>query len=263
MRKPRHETPFAFVLALLWVLHAPAFADSPDDDWLVRHSEAIASSGRIHLHAHSTRVDPALAVQAADALARMEAALGRPFDEATYGPRVKIFVSSSIRVSHVWRGYAHRQDPRPYVFLAPFAAEGALDGSNATYAHELAHLLTWRYSSHSLREGLADYLALQLHPGAAVGPVPANATGRIAPNSFADVLGTTLPAPPAITQDRATRTGYYLASRRFVQYLIAERGMQVFLQLYDAADPEPAYQRLYGADRTVLVERALRPSRKD
>lgn len=79
-------------------------------------------------------------------------------------------VTTKVRVSHVWQGYAHQADPRAVIFLNPRAYHGARTGSNATLAHELTHLFTWRYGSHSLREGLADFVARAVMPGAAVGP---------------------------------------------------------------------------------------------
>jgi len=154
----------------------------------------------------------------------------------------------------VWRGYEHPSDPKAVLFLNPRVAEAALGGANATYAHELAHLLTWRFHSHTLREGLADYLALQLHPGAAVGP---NIQGYASPPSVApeieDYLGTTKAPPIAVTSDIAFRRAYYYASYRFVRYLIERAGIAVFLTLYDAKDPESEFQRLYGAGRKELV----------
>src|ERR1043165_7206207 len=125
--------------------HAQRRVATPDG-LIVREAQLAASSGRIDLFQHGiVAVDPKLAEAAERALARMEGLLGRKLDEATLGPRVRIYVSSSTVVSHVWRGYSHPSDPQGAVFLNPRVAEAALRGTNATSAPELAPLLAWRY----------------------------------------------------------------------------------------------------------------------
>lgn len=224
------------------------------DEQILREAEKVASGARVDLYQHGVVVDPALAGLAEQALVRMEALLGRPLDEATLGPRVRVVVSSMTVVSHVWRMYEHPRDPRAIVFLNPLVAQLALRGTNATYAHELAHLLTWRYYSHTLREGLADYLALQLHPGAGVGP---NREGYGSPppvsGEVLGYLGTTRPPPDALMTDAAFRRAYYFASHRFVHYLIRRGGMATFLRLYDAPEPNAQVLPLYGATLADLV----------
>jgi hypothetical protein len=125
------------------------------------------------------------------AYSALEGLVGRKLDTATLGPKIRIYVSSAVTVSHLWRGYNHPQDPKGIVFLNPWVYQAALRGTNATYAHEMAHLFTWRYRSHTLREGLADYLALQIHPGAGVGPNDSgyDAHGTI-PADMVEYLGT-------------------------------------------------------------------------
>jgi hypothetical protein len=132
------------------------------DEQIVREAQLVASGARVDLFQHGLVVDPGLVEVAERALTRMEELLGQRLDESTLGPRIRIYVAAGTAVSHVWRGYEHRSDPKAMLFLNPKVAQLALTGANATYAHELAHLLTWRYYSHTLREGLADYLALQI-----------------------------------------------------------------------------------------------------
>jgi hypothetical protein len=239
------------------LLAAPAPGQRPgvvSDDQIVREARLVASGARVDLYEHGVGVDRGLVAAAERALVRMEELLGRRLDEATLGPRVRIYVAASISVSHVWRGYDHPRDPQPVIFLNPKVAGLALSGKNATYAHELAHLLTWRYHSHTLREGLADYLALQVHPGAGVGP---NAGGHAVqlpvPQEIVGYLGTTRAAPPEARNDINFRRAYYHASFRFVRLLIERRGMATFLELYGEADPEAAFPRLYGASRAELA----------
>lgn len=225
----------------------------------MREAQRVASGARVDLYHYGVEADPALAELAERALSRMEALLGRRLDDATLGSRVRVYVAAGITVSHVWRGYEHPSDPKAIVLLNPRVAKLALSGENATYAHELAHLLTWRYTSHTLREGLADYLALQIHPNAGVGP---NFSGYAFPPSVPqelDVyLGTTRAPPEAVRTDTRFRQAYYYASYRFVRFLIERGGMATFLELYDARDPESEFPRLYGATRADLAAAAAK-----
>jgi hypothetical protein len=224
------------------------------DDQIVRESMLVASGNRVALYQHGLVVDPALLHVAEEDLPRMEALLGLKFDEATFGRKIRIYVSASIAVSHVWRGYELPRDPRAIILLNPMVARLAITGANATLTHEMTHLLTWRYHSHTLREGIADYVALSLHPGAGVGP---NVQGYGAPPTVRPevekYLGTTMSPPDAAESDREFRKEYYFASYRFVKFLIERKGIPVFLQLYNSKDPQAAFPDLYGAGRAELV----------
>jgi len=187
---------------------------------------------------------------------RLELLTGRNLDVATLGPKIRIYVADFQGPSHVWGGYSHPQDPRGIIFLNRRAYEGAMRGTNATYAHEMAHLFTWRYASHTLREGFADYLALEIHPGAAVGPHAGQKETVPIDPVIADYLGATRAPPPEVTAGAQFRRMYYVASYRFVKFLIARAGMETFLKLYDSSDPEAEYARLYGASRAELVRLA-------
>jgi hypothetical protein len=229
------------------------------DEQIIQEAKLVASGARIDLFQHGVAVDAPLVEAAERALTAMEELLGRRLDESTLGSRIRIYVAAGTAVSHVWRGYEHRSDPKALVFLNPKVASLALTGANATYAHELAHLLTWRYSSHTLREGLADYLALRIHPGAGVGPNFAGfASPPSVPSEIGGYLGTTRAPPDAVRNDVVFRRAYYFASYRFVRYLIERGGMATFLELYDAREPEQAFARLYGATREELVAAAAK-----
>lgn len=257
------RTVLALPVAALLVAALPGAATAPEspslDARIVAESTLVHDGERVSIHAHGgARPDEALLERAESALSRMERLLGRTLDVETLGPEVHLHVSPETTVSHVWAGYGHRDDPRPIVFLNPKIARLAVAGANATYAHELAHLLTWRFHSHTLREGLADWLALELHPDAAVGPNAAGAERPVAiPPAVRELLGTTQPPPDAVRDDAAFRRAYYAASRAFVAHLVALRGIETFLALYDAPDPEPLYLERYGASRAALVEAAL------
>ena len=239
-------------------VRAQAWGGNPDAR-IVEEARLVASGTRVDLYEHGIRADRALVAASERAIVRMEELLGRKLDEATLGPRIRIYVSASTKISHLWRGYRHPSDPRPFVFLNPRVADLAVSGVNATYAHELAHLLTWRYRSHTLREGLADYLALQLHPRAAVGPNFYGDTSPPAvPPEVEEYLGTTRPAPDAVISDAQFRRAYYYASYRFVRYLVGRAGMETFMKLYDAEDPGAEVSRLYGASLPELVAAAAK-----
>src|SRR5205085_2531627 len=139
----------------------------------------------------------------------------------TLGPKVRIYVSNSVPVSHLWRGYGHPRDPRGIVFLNQRAYTGALNGRNSTYVHELTHIFTWRYRSLTLREGFADYVAQRLMPVSAVGPNAdtGDLPAAIAPEVL-EQLGTTQPPPEWVTNDPARRALFYATSYRFVRYLV-------------------------------------------
>lgn len=243
----------AFLYLAAPLAHSQRRGAVPDEQ-IVREAQFVTSAARVDLFQHGIVVDPALGEAAQSALARMEELLGRRLDESTLGPRVRIYVSASTTVSHVWRGYEHPSDPKAVLFLNPLVAAAALRGANATYAHELAHLLTWRFYSHTLREGLADYLALQIHPGAGVGPNNQGyASPPRVPPELEEYLGTTKAPPPELMSDATFRRAYYFASYRFVRFLIERAGLAVFLKLYEAKDPESEFQRLYGASRRELI----------
>jgi hypothetical protein len=230
---------------------------SANDADIVHHAVLVVSGDHVEIFQLGVSVAPAFLKTAEDAYRQLEALTGRPLDTATLGLKVRIYVADAVTISHVWRGYQHPKDPKGLVFLSPRVYQAALRGTDATYAHEMAHLFTWRYHSHTLREGLADYLALKIHPGAGVGP---NADGygglsRIPPEVI-DHLGTTKPAPSWLTRDPYYRRVYYFASYRFVKYLIDKAGMDVFMKLYDSDSPETEFAKLYGAAREELIRLA-------
>lgn len=240
----------------LWV-HAQPMPRATDAQ-IMREARLVASSGRVDLYEHRVSVDPSLAAASDRAISQMESLLGRRWDASTLGERVSVYISAETRVSHVLGGYEHQNNPRAVLFLNPLVGRLALSGKNATYAHELGHLLTWRFYSHTLREGLADYLALQLHPGAGVGP---NREGYanyppLAPG-VPELLGTTEAPPTSLVHDQAFRESYYASSYRLVRYLVELKGLPTFLELYAAREPEAAFKLLYGQDRIALVAAAL------
>jgi len=253
------EFAVAFGVTILFAAHSvPAKrVQTVDDAQIVDGASLVASGERVEVFQHGVDVDPDFLRVCEQAYGRIEALTGRKLDTSTLGPKVRIYVSSAVVISHVWKGYDHPQDPRGIMFLNPRVYEAALRGTNATYAHEMSHLFTWRFHSHTLREGLAGYLALQLHPGASVGP---NVDGYDAsmriPAEIVDYLGTKRPPPDWLVSDAARRRAYYYASYRFVKFLIDREGMRAFLTLYEAEDPQAEFTKRYKNSREELVRMA-------
>jgi hypothetical protein len=143
-------------------------------------------------------------------------------------------------------------DPRAVIFLNPRAYHGARSGSNATLAHELTHLFTWRYSSHSLREGLADFVARAVMPGASVGPNGPNVEpARVA--WALTYLGSDQPAPSEVTTDLEFRRLYYLSSYLLVKALVERTSMRAFLEFYEGAYSDAAFESTFGIGRRRLI----------
>jgi hypothetical protein len=196
-----------FVCVAVFFASHPVSAQRPrsvSDAQIIEEATLVASGERVELFQHSVQVDPAFLRLVEQAYRRLETLTGRTFDTVTLGPKIRIYVSSAVTVSHVWRGYDHPREPRGIVFLNARVYGAALRGANATYVHEMAHLLTWRYHSHTLREGLVDYLALQVHPGAGVGPnVDGYDWSSPIPSDVVAYLGTTRPPPSWLVSDSA------------------------------------------------------------
>ncbi len=176
------------------------------------------------------------------------------YDHQQLGDKIKIYCADAINVSHVYGGYLQAKDPLGYIFLNPRSAYGAIQGMNATYVHELTHLFTWNFYSHTLREGLADFVASSLHQGAAIGPVPSDFA---LPNSsfarYSKYWATTKTPPRKLKTDIDFRRGYYFSCRLFVKYLIEKYGIAAFMQLYASPEPELGIETLYCQSRQTLV----------
>lgn len=221
--------------------------------------QRLAVQGRVELWADGAQPDTQLARLADEALAQLEALTGLRWAERAGERPLRLVVSARTRFSHVQGGYDPHAPFEPTLYLNPRVAAEAVAGRDATYVHEIAHLLTDRFASHTLREGLADHLALQLLPGRAVGPNDAvRALDAALRDELLPLLGTSQPPPAAILQDPRRRAAYYAASQGFVSHLVAQGGLALFLQLYASQEPEAAYAFVYGQSREELLRAAFR-----
>jgi hypothetical protein len=251
-----------FLTAILLLFSANAYTAVPgrsiSDEQIVAQGELVAAGDHVEIYRHGFNVDPAFLRVMESAYDRVQDVTGLKLDSETLGPKVRVYVSYALGVSHVWRGYQHPTDPKAIIFLNPRVYHGTMSGKNATHVHELTHLFTWRYHSHTLREGIADYVALKVFPGAAVGPNPApDARPVDVPAEVLEYLGTTKPPPQWVSTDPVRRSAYYFASYRFVKYLVEAKGMETFLKLYASETPETEIEVLYGVERKQAVQTAL------
>lgn len=232
---------------------------SVSDEQIVAQGRLVASGSYVEIYQHGVKVDPSFLKVMENVYEQVETVTGLKLDKATLGPKVRVYVSDSVRESHVWKGYQHPSDPRGIIFLNPRVYQGAMSSKNATHIHELTHLFTWNYKSHTLREGIADYIALTILPKAAVGPNPGGdeAPPEIPPEIL-EYLGTTKTPPGWLSTDLVRRRAYYFASYRFVKYLIEMKGIETFMKLYASENPEIAIRNLYGISREEVVQAAFR-----
>jgi len=226
------------------------------DEQIVQESDLVAVGKHIELYQHRMKVDPAFLKVNEDAYQQVEQLLGVKLDTATLGPKVRIYVSDIPSVCHVWKGYNHPQDPKGMIFLHRKGYLGAMRGFNAAYIHELVHLFMWRYHSHTLREGFAEYIALKILP-AGTHASPAGSDWPVAiPADVTEYLGTTKSPPHWITTDPAKRRVYYLASYRLVKYLVEAKGLEAFSRLYNSESPEAEIGKSYGITREEAIRAA-------
>ncbi len=229
-----------------------------NDEQILVQAKRVARGELVEVYRHGIDVEGAKFLRFAEEGYRgIEKVTGLKLDTATLGPRIQIVVSASAAVSHVWRGDDHPKDPRGVVFLSAMAYRGAMKRNNATYLHEMTHLFTWRFRSHTLREGLADWVALAVLPGTGVGPNPNGYDPKTAvPPLIADYLGTTKTPPDWLLLDADRRTAYYFASYRFVKRLIELKDVATFMHLYNSHSPEADIVTLYGMTREAAARAA-------
>ncbi len=74
---------------------------NPDERVLSR-ATLVDQSDRVEIYSDGLSVDADFVKTIDEACAAIEALLGRPYDAATLGKKIKVVASSGVRVSHVW-----------------------------------------------------------------------------------------------------------------------------------------------------------------
>lgn len=222
------------------------------DAIVLNKAKLVSQTDRVEVYRDDMDVEEGLIAAIDQFYVAIESQLGRKFDVATLGKKIKVVVSNNVRVSHVWRGYQHMNDPQAVIFLNARAYNGFKTKSNATLVHEMTHLFTWRYNSHSLREGIADYVARAVMPGTAVGPNEANVTITRVDWAF-KYLGSNHPAPSELTTDAEFRKQYYFLSYVFVKALIEKTSMAEFLKFYDSPYSDNLFESTFKVKRLDLI----------
>jgi hypothetical protein len=243
-----------FIVIAVLFSALPTYAQRRDnpDATILNRAKLVSQTDRIEVYRDDGDVDEGGASAVDYLYMAIENKLGKKFDTDTLGKKVKVIVSNHVRVSHVWRGYQHMSDPQAVIFLNLRAYNGFKSKTNATLVHEMTHLFTWRYNSHSLREGIADYVARAVMPNTAVGPNDANAVSTPVDWAF-KYLGSNMPAPLELTTDAEFRKNYYFSSYIFVKALIERTSMTDFLKFYESSYSDALFESTFKIKRLDLI----------
>lgn len=268
-----NRTALIALASLLGAAPLPAQTAAADAALLDRLAGSASrhAAGDVVVLAEPGTLTPAEADRFAETMARgvdaISALLGRGLDRERYGTdTLYVVISDAVTVSHVFGAYEHPAHPRPYLFLAP---DRVRDGT-APYLHEATHLLAWRFGSLSLREGFASYVEARV--SAALGISSPGLFG-VADTLDADVRAARVlqtPSAAAVlpwigragtpdaavtsTADRRSRAAFYLLSQSFTQSLVRALGVDAFLEVYAAADPEAALLARTGRSREAWID---------
>lgn len=190
---------------------------------------------------------------------QIEELTGQVFDTAYYSSsRIEYFVSEYTTVSHVYNGYRHNSGERlPYIF---FSAKRFVAGA-VPYLHETTHLILRSFQSLWLREGMAEWVAMQ------VGKSSGRHVAFYATDDHSNEL-------PALLNDAAShhavqligldgipsfestedRRRFYAFSTSFVQYLATFLGKEQLLELYFAPSTRKRLEEISGRSLEALKE---------
>ena len=109
------RTIIAMVLSL-FVVASHAQRRENLDAIVLNESKLVSQSDRVDVYRDEVEIEEEFAEEIDQLYAAIETQLGRKFDVATLGKKIKVVVSNNVRVSHVWRGYQHMNDPQPVIF---------------------------------------------------------------------------------------------------------------------------------------------------
>lgn len=161
---------------------------------------------------------------------------------------VEITIKDTTQASHVEGGYNSKNVLEPTVYLN----NEWMMHSMAPLAHELTHIICQDYTSVSLREGLASYVADEISDKPIVfnfGMCPHELSKNIILTDYTSVIKQTkLIGTFDEVADNSARSGYYILSYSFCKYLIDTYGLDVFMEVYSSKDELQAYENVYGKD---------------
>jgi hypothetical protein len=177
----------------------------------------------------------------------IEKILSRSFDANHFhNQKIEVFLTKG-GVSHVYGGYHHSDYDKPWIYLPAMMVKG----DNSFYSHELTHIMAWKSSAHSLREGLACWMQIKLYEdGIGLNTKTHGFSNRSEAdnivrvmlkenkdNAIFDSIGTPGIPSGSLTQVGGdSRSDYYTACYSFVAFLLDSMNMNDFIKLYEADD---------------------------
>jgi hypothetical protein len=129
----------AVLLALTADTDAAVPRRSVSDEQIVAQGQLVASAAYVEIYQHRVAIDPSFLKVIESAYEEAQRVTGLKLDTATYGSKVRVYVSDAIGVSHVWRGYQHSTDPRAIIFLNLRVYQGAMSGKKSRSWFDQAH----------------------------------------------------------------------------------------------------------------------------
>ena len=106
------------------------------DEQIAAQGRLVRSGKYVEIYEHGVKVDPSFLKIMESAYEQVEALTGLKLDTSTLGPKVRVYVSDTAGISHVWKGYEHPRDPRAILFLNPRVYSGAMNRKNATHIQD-------------------------------------------------------------------------------------------------------------------------------
>lgn len=189
----------------------------------------------------------------------IEKILSRSFDANHFhNQKIEVFLTKG-GVSHVYGGYRHADYDIPWIYLPAMMVQE----DNSFYSHELTHLITWKSSAHSLREGLACWMQIKLYEEKiGLNTKRHGFTNRSEADNilrallkedkssviFESIGSAGIPSGTLTEVGGEFRSNYYTACYSFVAFLLDSMNMNNFMKLYEADDLPKASESVTGKD---------------
>lgn len=273
------------LLSLCLAINAAAVpADLSDDDILqaLKEKGVRLETGRAVFYFEDAMVDREKAgnfiADVTKGIEAIEAFTGKKFDAQHYGTsKIEYFISQHTTVSHVYNGYQHNEGKAvPAIF---FSSKRFINGA-LPYLHETTHLVLRDFHSLWLREGMAEWVAMQVAKSLGKGYIAFyGANGQHDAHQLAagifhheakDVILNTvgMNGIPSF-KNAEVRRMFYIGSTSFVDYLSALLTKERLLGLYEATDTKAVLEQLLEkriedikADWLQCIETSPNPSKE-